>query len=115
MRWISLSIAIILVLCLSPCLIAEGDEPIPAKIQDLINTLKGEDAKARNAAEKALSEAGKPAVSALVDILKDDNEGFNVSAMYGEYDKDGEGERTTISLNGGLALGENGPLLAGGE
>jgi len=64
----------------------------------------------------ASAQYGSDAIAGVVNvILKDDNEGFNVSAMYGEYDKNGEGERTTISANGGLALGENGFLNLTGE
>ena len=64
----------------------------------------------------ASAQYGSDAIAGVVNvILKDDNEGFNVSAMYGEYDKNGDGERVTISANGGLALGENGFLNLTGE
>ena len=64
----------------------------------------------------ASAQYGSDAIAGVVNvILKDDNEGFNVSAMYGEYDKDGDGERVSISANGGLALGENGFLNLTGE
>ena len=64
----------------------------------------------------ASAQYGSDAIAGVVNvILKDDNEGFNVSAMYGEYDKDGDGERVSISANGGLPLGESGFINLTGE
>ncbi|MDH3546327.1 MAG: TonB-dependent receptor, partial [Gammaproteobacteria bacterium] len=44
-------------------------------------------------------------------ILKDDAEGFTVSAQTGEY-FEGDGSRTTIAANGGFPLGDSGFLNA---
>jgi iron complex outermembrane receptor protein len=58
----------------------------------------------------ASAQYGSDAIAGVVNtILKDDSEGFTVSAQYGEYDED-DGERTIVSANGGLALGDNGFL-----
>lgn len=59
----------------------------------------------------ASAQYGSDAIAGVINvILKDADEGFNVSAQYGEYDQDGDGERTTVSANGGLSLGGNGFL-----
>ncbi|MEJ2532688.1 MAG: TonB-dependent receptor plug domain-containing protein, partial [Halioglobus sp.] len=58
----------------------------------------------------ASAQYGSDAIAGVVNvILKDDDEGFNVAAQYGEYDE-GDGERMTVSANGGLSLGGNGFL-----
>ncbi|GAB5450382.1 MAG: hypothetical protein Hals2KO_07100 [Halioglobus sp.] len=58
----------------------------------------------------ASAQYGSDAIAGVVNtILKDDDEGFNVTAQYGEYDE-GDGERTIISANGGLSLFGNGFL-----
>jgi iron complex outermembrane receptor protein len=63
----------------------------------------------------ASAQYGSDAIAGVVNtILKDDSEGFTVSAQYGEYDED-DGERTIVSANGGLALGDNGFLNLTGE
>ena len=47
----------------------------------------------------ASAQYGSDAIAGVVNvILKDDNDGFNVSAMYGEYDKDGAGERSMANF-----------------
>jgi iron complex outermembrane receptor protein len=64
----------------------------------------------------ASAQYGSDAIAGVVNaILKDDDEGFSVSAQYGEYDKDGDGERTTYTANGGLSLFGNGFLNLTGE
>jgi iron complex outermembrane receptor protein len=64
----------------------------------------------------ASAQYGSDAIAGVVNaILKDDDEGFSVSAQYGEYDKNGDGERTTVSVNGGLSLFGNGFLNLTGE
>ena len=58
----------------------------------------------------ASAQYGSDAIAGVVNvILKDYDEGFNVAAQYGEYDE-GDGERMTVSANGGLSLGGNGFL-----
>ncbi len=58
----------------------------------------------------ASAQYGSDAIAGVVNvILNDADHGFNVSAKYGEYDE-GDGERSTISANGGLALGDKGFL-----
>lgn len=63
----------------------------------------------------ASAQYGSDAIAGVVNvILNDADEGFNVSAQYGEYDE-GDGERMTISANGGISLGGNGFLNLTGE
>lgn len=58
----------------------------------------------------ASAQYGSDAIAGVVNvILNDADHGFNASAQYGEYDED-DGERTTVSVNGGLSLGGNGFL-----
>jgi len=58
----------------------------------------------------ASAQYGSDAIAGVVNvILNDADEGFNVSAQYGEYNE-GDGERTTFSANGGLKLGDSGFL-----
>jgi iron complex outermembrane receptor protein len=58
----------------------------------------------------ASAQYGSDAIAGVVNtILKDDSEGFSVSYQYGEYDED-DGDRSIVSANGGLALGESGFL-----
>ncbi|AQA19195.1 TonB-dependent receptor [Halioglobus japonicus] len=58
----------------------------------------------------ASAQYGSDAIAGVVNvILKDDAEGFNVSAQYGEY-QEGDGERMSVSANGGLSLGADGFL-----
>ena len=64
----------------------------------------------------ASAQYGSDAIAGVVNaILKDADEGFSISAQYGEYDQDGDGERTTVSANGGLSLFGNGFLNLTGE
>lgn len=64
----------------------------------------------------ASAQYGSDAIAGVVNtILNDADEGFNVSAQYGQYDKEDDGERTTISVNGGLSLFGNGFLNLTGE
>jgi iron complex outermembrane receptor protein len=59
----------------------------------------------------ASAQYGSDAIAGVVNvILNDADDGFNVSAQYGEYDQDGDGQRTTVSANGGLSLFGNGFL-----
>lgn len=63
----------------------------------------------------ASAQYGSDAIAGVVNvILNDADEGFNVSAQYGEYDE-GDGERMTVSANAGLSLGGNGFLNLTGE
>ncbi len=60
----------------------------------------------------ASAQYGSDAIAGVVNvILKDASEGFSVSTQYGEY-FEGDGERFTISGNGGVALGADGFLNA---
>lgn len=63
----------------------------------------------------ASAQYGSDAIAGVVNvILNDADEGFNVSAQYGEYDE-GDGERNTVSANAGFSLGGNGFLNVTGE
>jgi iron complex outermembrane receptor protein len=63
----------------------------------------------------ASAQYGSDAIAGVVNvILNDADEGFNISAQYGEYDE-GDGERTTVSANGGMSLFGNGFLNLTGE
>ncbi|WP_160154655.1 TonB-dependent siderophore receptor [Microbulbifer sp. ALW1] len=56
----------------------------------------------------ASAQYGSDAIAGVVNvILKDDAEGFGLSAQTGEY-FEGDGQRTTLAANGGFALGEQG-------
>ncbi len=58
----------------------------------------------------ASAQYGSDAIAGVVNvILNDANEGFNVSAQYGEYDEE-DGERLIVSANGGFAITDNGFL-----
>jgi iron complex outermembrane receptor protein len=58
----------------------------------------------------ASAQYGSDAIAGVVNvILNDADEGFNISAQYGEY-SEGDGERMTISANGGLKIGSAGFL-----
>lgn len=60
----------------------------------------------------ASAQYGSDAIAGVVNvILKDDAEGFGLSAQTGEY-FEGDGARTTLAANGGFALGEQGFLNA---
>jgi iron complex outermembrane receptor protein len=60
----------------------------------------------------ASAQYGSDAIAGVVNvILRDDNEGFTVSAQTGEY-FEGDGARTTIAANGGFSLGSNGFINA---
>ena len=64
----------------------------------------------------ASAQYGSDAIAGVVNvILKDADEGFTISGQYGEYDKDGDGQRSVVSANGGLSLGGNGFLNLTGE
>ena len=59
----------------------------------------------------ASAQYGSDAIAGVVNtILNDADEGFNVSAQYGQYDENDDGDRTTVSANGGLSLFGNGFL-----
>lgn len=63
----------------------------------------------------ASAQYGSDAIAGVVNvILNDADEGFNVSALYGEYDE-GDGERVTVSANAGFSLGGKGFLNVTGE
>lgn len=63
----------------------------------------------------ASAQYGSDAIAGVVNvILKDADEGFTVSGQYGEYGEN-DGERSTVSANGGLSLGGNGFLNLTGE
>ena len=56
----------------------------------------------------ASAQYGSDAIAGVVNvILNDADEGFHVAAQYGEYDRN-DGERTTVSANGGFKLGAAG-------
>ena len=58
----------------------------------------------------ASAQYGSDAIAGVINvILKDDAEGFTVSAQTGEY-FEGDGSRTTIAANGGFSLGDSGFL-----
>ena len=60
----------------------------------------------------ASAQYGSDAIAGVINvILKDDNEGFNISTQYGEY-TDGDGERFTISANAGFPLTDDGFINA---
>lgn len=60
----------------------------------------------------ASAQYGSDAIAGVVNvILKDADEGFSLSAQTGEY-YEGDGQRTTLSANGGFSLGGNGFLNA---
>ena len=64
----------------------------------------------------ASAQYGSDAIAGVVNvILKDADEGFTISGQYGEYDKNGDGQRTVVSANGGLSLGGRGFLNLTGE
>ena len=64
----------------------------------------------------ASAQYGSDAIAGVVNvILKDADEGFTITGQYGEYDKNGDGQRSTVSANGGLSLGGNGFLNLTGE
>lgn len=56
----------------------------------------------------ASAQYGSDAIAGVVNIiLKDDDHGFNVSSQYGSY-YEGDGDRFSFSVNGGLPLGNDG-------
>jgi len=56
----------------------------------------------------ASAQYGSDAIAGVVNIiLNDANEGFNLSTQYGSY-FEGDGDRFTVSANGGFAVGDNG-------
>jgi len=58
----------------------------------------------------ASAQYGSDAIAGVVNvILNDADEGFNFSTQYGEY-QEGDGERLTVSANGGFKLGDSGFL-----
>tara|TARA_R110002110_G_scaffold406421_1_gene626500 strand:- start:340345 stop:342915 length:2571 start_codon:yes stop_codon:yes gene_type:complete len=58
----------------------------------------------------ASAQYGSDAIAGVVNvILNDASEGVNVAAQYGEY-QEGDGERYSVSANGGLPLGDSGFL-----
>jgi iron complex outermembrane receptor protein len=64
----------------------------------------------------ASAQYGSDAIAGVVNvILKDADEGFTISGQYGEYDRNGDGQRSTVSANGGLSLGGEGFLNLTGE
>ena len=63
----------------------------------------------------ASAQYGSDAIAGVVNvILKDAAEGVTISGQYGEY-QEGDGERSSVSANGGLALGDTGFLNLTGE
>jgi iron complex outermembrane recepter protein len=63
----------------------------------------------------ASAQYGSDAIAGVVNVILDDaSEGFKVNAQYGEY-QEGDGERLSVSANGGLALGDTGFLNLTGE
>ncbi|RLQ22804.1 TonB-dependent receptor [Seongchinamella sediminis] len=63
----------------------------------------------------ASAQYGSDAIAGVVNvILKDAAEGFSINGQYGEY-QEGDGERTSVSVNGGLALGDTGFMNLTGE
>lgn len=63
----------------------------------------------------ASAQYGSDAIAGVVNvILNDADEGFTISGQYGEYDEN-DGERSVVSVNGGLSLGGNGFLNLTGE
>lgn len=64
----------------------------------------------------ASAQYGSDAIAGVVNvILKDADEGFTISGQVGEYDNNGDGQRSIVSANGGLSLGGNGFLNLTGE
>lgn len=64
----------------------------------------------------ASAQYGSDAIAGVVNtILNDADDGFTVSAQYGQYDKENDGDRTTVSVNAGLSLFGNGFLNLTGE
>lgn len=60
----------------------------------------------------ASAQYGSDAIAGVINvILKDDAEGFTVSAQTGEY-FEGDGTRTTLAANGGFGLGSSGFINA---
>jgi len=60
----------------------------------------------------ASAQYGSDAIAGVINvILKDASEGISVAVQTGEY-YEGDGARTSISLNGGFSLGDNGFLNA---
>ncbi|KKK65526.1 hypothetical protein LCGC14_2973250, partial [marine sediment metagenome] len=58
----------------------------------------------------ASAQYGSDAIAGVVNvILNDANEGYSISAQYGEY-SEGDGERLIVSANAGFALGSQGFL-----
>ncbi|MBT4522716.1 MAG: TonB-dependent receptor [Halieaceae bacterium] len=63
----------------------------------------------------ASAQYGSDAIAGVVNvILNDADEGFTMSAQYGEY-QEGDGERMSIAANGGFKLGDRGFLNLTGE
>ena len=63
----------------------------------------------------ASAQYGSDAIAGVINvILKNASSGFDVSAQYGEY-SEGDGERTSISANLGLPLGDAGFVNLTGE
>jgi iron complex outermembrane receptor protein len=64
----------------------------------------------------ASAQYGSDAIAGVVNvILKDADHGFTITGQYGEYDKNGDGQRSVVSANGGLSLGGKGFLNLTGE
>jgi len=59
----------------------------------------------------ASAQYGSDAIAGVVNvILNDADEGLTISTQYGEYGKESDGERFSISANAGFKLGDNGFL-----
>ena len=63
----------------------------------------------------ASAQYGSDAIAGVVNLILDDaDEGFAAQVQYGEYDE-GDGERVSVSANGGFKLGDNGFINLTGE
>ncbi len=63
----------------------------------------------------ASAQYGSDAIAGVVNLILDDaDEGLNISAQFGEY-TEGDGDRMTVSANGGLSLFDRGFLNLTGE
>ncbi len=59
----------------------------------------------------ASAQYGSDAIAGVVNvILNDADEGFSISTQYGEYSKENDGERFSVSANAGFKLGDDGFL-----
>lgn len=59
----------------------------------------------------ASAQYGSDAIAGVINIILDDQPGFETFAQYSEY-SEGDGENSRLGLKGGIALGEQGSLTA---